>query len=499
MTIKTVSVLAAVALAFGLPAEAAPSHDDRVRTQEGWVRGTVTAEHRSFQGIPYAAPPIRWRAPRPADPWQGERDATQPRQACAQIGREGLIGGEDCLFVNVTTPRTITGPLPVMVFVHGGGLVNGWGAAYDPKRMVKQNAIVVTFNYRLGALGFLKHPALDDPYAGNFGLADQQAALRWVRKNIAAFGGDQRNVTLWGQSGGGVSVCSQLASPSARGLFDKAIVQSAPCGNDVLDRQTATDRGRAFATDVGCETDTERCLRDTPVERLIRPADSEQTFKAHRRAADKPWMPVAGTTLLPLQPLTALKFGTAADVPLLHGGTKHEMRAHVSVSYPTLTATNYPETVQQLFGPEADRILAEYPVTAYETPGSALGTMLTDYGAMVGACTQLPAIDAATRGAPVYAFEYAQPSHQYPELGAYHGTDLEYLIDRMPPSFTEEQNAFAERLIGYWTSFARTGAPGPRWPEYRRGSATVMSLAIDDTGPVDLAGEHRCGFWRSVR
>ncbi|MFC0108561.1 carboxylesterase/lipase family protein [Kibdelosporangium aridum] len=499
MTLRTLTILAALAVGLSGGTAVASEVDTRVQTSDGWLQGTATADHRSFQGIPYAAPPVgdlRFRAPRPAQPWQGVRDATKPGQRCTQSDGVGVVGGEDCLFLNVTTPRAASGRLPVLVFVHGGGLVTGLGSAWNPQRMVGHDAIVVTLNYRLGAFGFLHHPSLHDPYAGNFGLADQQAALRWVRQNIAAFGGDSRNVTLWGQSGGGVSVCSQLAAPGARGLFDKAIVQSAPCGNSVLDRATATERGLDFAAFAGCAS--EDCLRNAPAERLVRHSDRAQTFRVHRHASDKPWMPVAGTPSLPLQPLTALRLGIAADVPLLHGGTKHEMRAHVAASYGP--DVDYPTVVQDMFGQDASRILAAYPASDYATPGLALATALTDYGAMVGACSQLPALDAATRGAPVYAFEFAQPSIRslpgFPPSAA-HGADMDYLLDFQPPSFTPEQQAFADRMIGHWVAFAKTG--DPQWPAYQRGTSTAQSLAIAATGPVDLATEHRCGFWRSVR
>ena len=523
MLITLVVATAFAAGLSGVSAVASGSDDgggSRVRISTGWLQGAAAAEYRSFQGIPYAAPPVdglRWRAPRPARSWQGVRDATQPGQPCVQLDGDSprqpppLAGSEDCLFLNVTTPREATGPLPVLVFVHGGGLINESGAAYDPRRIVEQNAIVVTLNYRLGALGFLQHPSLHDPFAGNFGLADQQAALRWVRRNIDAFGGDQHNVTLWGQSAGGATVCAQLAAPGARGLFDKAIVQSAPCGNAVLDRPTATSRGLGVAAEVGCSdpNEAERCLRGTPVAALVRQADHDQTFGLlHRRATGKPWMPVAGTAALPQQPLTALRQGTAADVPLIHGGTKDEMRAAVGAVYDfrgtPVSATEYPKIIHDLFDRDAERILAVYPAADYATPSVALATLLTDYGAMIGACSQLPAIDAATRGAPVYAYEYAQPSDRPPvgdfPLGALHSADLAYFLDRgSPPLLTPEKEAFADRLIGHWTDFARTGDPGPQWPAYGRGTATVLSLAIDETGPVDLAREHRCGFWSSIR
>jgi para-nitrobenzyl esterase len=429
------------------------------------------------------------------------------------------MGSEDCLYVNVTTPRTTTGKatgkLPVLVFVYGGGLISGSGAANDPKRIVDRGAVVVTFNYRLGALGFLRHPSLRDPYAGNFGLGDQQAALRWVRRNIAAFGGDDRNVTLWGQSGGGYSVCAQLAAPAARGLFDKAIVQSAPCGNPMMTEPVADRRGLALAADLGCtdEATAEECLRAKPVSDLVRPSDRDGLFvgELRRHRADVWWFPVAGTPALPLQPLTAIKLGTAAKVPLIHGGTRDEMRSRVGQSYDfpgrPVTAAEYPTIVTDLFGAEdARRILAVYPAADYASPSIALATLLGDDGGVTGTCSQLPAIDAAVRRAPVYAYEYAQPAGDFNgfPLGATHSADLRYLLDteyqggQPPAPFTPEERAFAERLIGYWTAFARTGNPGAHWPAYRRGSSTALSIAIAHTGPVNLAETHHCDLWQTV-
>jgi para-nitrobenzyl esterase len=509
----SVGILVAAATAA---APAAPGA--RVHTGAGWVEGAVTATHRSFLGIPYAAPPVgplRWRAPRAADRWDGVRDATRPGSPCAQLsGSAEPAGSEDCLYLNVTTPRDATGRLPVLVFLHGGGLISGAGAAYEPERIVDRGAVVVTVNYRLGALGFLRHPAMRDPYAGNFGLADQQAALRWVRNNIAAFGGDHRNVTLWGQSAGGFSVCAQLAAPGGRGLFDKAIVQSAPCGIPMMTEPAADRRGLDLAAALGCAdlATAEQCLRSQPIGALVRPSDRDGLFgEVRRHRADVWWFPVAGTPALPGQPLDEIRRGAAARVPLIHGGTRDEMRAHVGQAYDfpgrPVTVAEYPEIVTALFGrADAERILAAYPAAGFASPSIALATLLGDYGGVAGTCTQLPAIDAAVRHAPVYAYEYAQPAEPVGDfpLGAAHGTDLRYFLDSEhqggppPAPFTPPEQAFADRLIGYWTAFARTGSPGPDWPAYRRGTSAALSVAIAGTGPVDLAGAHRCGFWHTV-
>jgi para-nitrobenzyl esterase len=489
-----------------------------VRVADGQLRGTLTDGHRRFVGIPFAAPPVgplRWRSPQPEQPWTGVRDATAPSEPCPQSferepdGRPRVTGSEDCLYLNVDTPSPAGGPLPVMVFLHGGGFVGGQGAPYDPARLTDTGrVVVVTLNYRLGALGFLAHPSLSDPAAGNFGLADQQAALRWVRANIAAFGGDPANVTLWGESAGAFSVCAQLAAPGARGLFAKAIVQSGPCGNPVLRRAVAEQRGAATAASLGCpHPDTAAaCLRALPADRFVGIAD-DQVSRVHAAIAEVPWFPVAGTPLLPEQPIDAIHAGTAADVPLIHGGTADEMRPFVAGQYDLagrpLTPEQYPQVVAELFGPTASVVLQHYPRTAFSSPGLALATLLTDYGGQVGACRRLLVDQARTRRAVTYAYEFAEPGRQplggLPP-GAGHGDDVPYLFDShfpgyQPPARTPAQQELATRLVRYWTTFARTDTPGPDWPPADTGTMLIASGRI---GTIDLSAAHHCDFWRTV-
>lgn len=486
-----------------------------VRTTDGLVRGGVTGDHRVFQGIPFARPPVgalRLRAPRPAEPWRGVRDATTPGPGCAQVysyppgSPPTFSGSEDCLYLNIHVPREARGPLPVMVFLHGGGFTTGSGSAYDPRRVTRTGGvIVVTLNYRLGALGFLRHPSLHDPFAGNFGIADQQAALRWVRHNIAAFGGDAHNVTLWGESAGGFSVCAQLSSPLARGLFDKAIAQSAPCANDFVTRREADRRGHTAVTDLGCgrARDVAACLRDVPVRDIVQLwSDRLLVF---RDVADAPWFPVAGTAPIPLQPLPAMRLGLANDVPRIQGATRDEMRYHVALKYDGLgnpvTAKGYPQAVREMFGRDTRHVLGEYPRTDFDTPSIALATALTDEGRMVGTCAQMR-YDDATR-APLYTYEFAEPSGEmvngFP-LGAAHGADVPYFFDsywqKAPEPLRGAKKELADTMIRYWTNFARTGHPGNGWAPHRDGNA--LSLAVDRITPENVAREHKCRFWHTV-
>ncbi|WP_037361118.1 carboxylesterase/lipase family protein [Amycolatopsis orientalis] len=525
---RALRVAAAVCVALagsGCAASAAaspPPMSDLIKVRDGVLRGVLSAGHRTFSGIPFAAPPVgdrRWRAPEPVTPWRGVRNATKPGNRCAQLGqgsstRPATIGSEDCLYLNVTTPATDEhAHLPVMVWIPGGGFVSGAGSDYDPTRLaVAGHVVVVTINYRLGALGFLHDRALgDDAWTGNYGLADQQAALRWVRDNIGAFGGDAHNITAFGQSAGAFSVCAQLASPRARGLFDKAIVQSGPCGNSFVSEADAQDRGARVAARLGCAVaaDVGACLRAKPADDLVG-LDDDQAFSSTGRLRDMPWTPVAGTPALPVQPLDALRSATARGIPLIQGTTRDEMRPFVALDNDArgqpVTLARYPAILRQVFGADADRALAEYPAGRYPTPGLALATVLTDWGAKLGSCAAPPADTAAARHAPVYAYEFAQDDGQrigtFP-MGAAHGAELPYLFDgtfagprQAPPS-----PALSQTMISYWTSFARTGNPNsdaaPTWPRYRPGMP-MPSLSTDGARQVDFAMQHHCSFWQTV-
>ncbi|PXY31987.1 hypothetical protein BAY60_06615 [Prauserella muralis] len=480
-----------------------------VHTTGGDLRGHVEGDHVIWRGVPYAAPPVgelRFRAPRPPAGWEGIRDATAPAPACPQTyqhnGPPTYTGDEDCLYLNIWKPKGTTGPKPVLVFFHGGGFTGGDGSLYDPRRVTRQgDVIVVTVNYRLGALGFLRHPALHDPWAGNFGIADQQAALRWVRANIAWFGGARNNVTIWGESAGAFGVCAQLALPSSAGLFDKAINHSGPCGNDFLTLGVAERRGRVAAKDVGCQgRDVLACLRQVPAKRM-----SQLYWQDARllvtRIADLPWLPVAGTVAIPRQPIDAVPRGR--HVPMLLTTNQQEMRTYIverlRAGLGLVTEDEYPRLIHDYYGRAADQVLAEYPASTYPTPSDALAAVLSDDGRAVGACPQLEF--AAKAGGRTFAAEFTVPTGEapggFPE-GAAHGADMPYFLD---PSWgrgepmTDEEARYARRLIDHWTDFARTGNPG--WAPYRHGIGRQLTLQHEYD--VDLAAEHRCGFWDTVR
>jgi para-nitrobenzyl esterase len=497
------------------PADTAPPPDPGVvRIDAGWVRGTVADDHVTYSGIPYAAPPVgdrRWQPPDRPRPWRGIRDATAPSPYCPQGTQQGVLGQEDCLYLDVTVP-TGTGRgerRPVLVWLYGGGFGGGGAREFDGTRLATAgDAVVVTVNYRLGALGFLSAPALDAT-GGNYGLMDQAEALRWVRRNAARFGGDPGNVTLAGQSAGARSVCAHLASPGSRGLFDRAIMQSGACDNPVPTLAEAQAFGERATADLGCAdaADVAACLRDVAPERLLGVLGGVGFDQPNRRVADRPWNPVAGTPFLPRQPADALRDGSAARVPLLVGSMRDEMRSFVLRE--TVTADRYRTLVAETFGTAADAVLAAYPLGEYESPKVALATVLGDWGGSIGVCPVLRTAEAAAVRQPVFAYEFAEDSGLvlggFP-MGAFHGLDLSYLWDldmaQNPyPPLTPVQERLSATMIDYWTAFARSGDPNgpgrPHWPELGS-TGTVLGLTANEIAPTPSAADHRCDLWAGL-
>ncbi|KOV71856.1 MULTISPECIES: carboxylesterase/lipase family protein [unclassified Streptomyces] len=492
------------------PAPPAPDAATVVRTHHGLVRGVHRDGYRTFAGIPYAAPPVgilRWAPPAPAAAWSGTRDATRPASSCPQAAGEVPAGStdEDCLHLNVTTPDGggTAHPRPVVVWLHGGGFTTGAGSSYDAHRMaVRGDVVVVTVNYRLGALGFLAHSRLAG--SGTFGLADQQAALRWVRTEIGAFGGDAHNVTLAGESAGGYSVCAQLTSPAAAGLFDRAIVQSGPCTGrperpfapSSVPLPAARAAGADFAAKAGCGSahDVLTCLRHVKVSRLLAAQSADQ-------------QPANGTPLLPRDPAAAIADGHFHRVPVLIGHTRDEGNGWaagiIQAGHP-VTPETWPDVVSSFFPPgQARAIVREYPV--HRTDGGPV------FGAVIGdadfACPTARTGRLLAARVPVWRYEFAD-EHAPPltpgtppfPLGAPHASELPYLFDLggRPRDLTAAQHQLADTMIDYWTRFARGGDPnGPSSPHWPR--RAVLSLAPDHivatrTTPL----RHHCAFWNGL-
>ena len=502
----------------GAPVPMPPRGDPAlVHTDAGTLRGTVAPDYRLFAGIPYAAPPVgalRFAPPAPALGWQGEREATQPGPRCIQDPNadpeQGRNTAEDCLTLNVWTPPVSGERRAVMVWLHGGAFVGGSSGIYDSRWLASRGDIlVVTVNYRLGALGFLAHPALGPAGAvGNYGLADQQAALRWVRDNIAAFGGDPDKVTVAGESAGAMSVCDHLVAPGSAGLFRAAILMSAPCQAQA-DLATATRRSLDYAAGVGCTVPATAaaCLRGLPTDRLRKPV---WYFNI---GSDELTGPVTGTTVLPLDPLTAFVDGRSARVPVLIGTNRDEFTLFLALRYlregQRFTAGEYPRLLAETFGRSAGVVGSHYPVDRYGGVAQAYSAAVTD-GEF--ACVADRAADALTRTGPVYAYEFNDPGAPAPEVmrrlpfpvGASHSLELRYLFDvGGAPPLDPAQQALSETMIGYWSRFVSAGNPAtdgqPAWPALD-GAGMRMSLRPD--GSRMMAGfeqEHQCPFWAGLK
>ena len=517
------STLVVIALGLLAPAPLAAHgrHGPLVPTRSGWVEGERRDGAELFLGIPFAAPPVgdlRWRPPVPAPRWHGVRDATALPPACAQLASTNGPGSaeEDCLTLSVYRPVrrgfAALRPLPVLVWIHGGSALNGSGNQFDAAELAaKTGTIVVTLNYRLGVFGFLALPGLtaesSDGSSGNLGLLDQQAALRWVRRNARAFGGNPFDVTIAGQSAGGHSVCVHLASPTAAGLFQRAVIHSgafdvtagggAPC--DTAPLAEVEVAGTEFADGAGCSdaaTQVE-CLRAQSAEALLA---ASTAFTAR---------PPTGGALLPEPVLPAIAAGRWNRVPVLLGSTHDELQpaaALAGLGFP-MPAFLYPIAVFFVFGADASAVLAEYPAAAYPDPAFAFGALLTDGGVACPTHTLRTFLAQHTR---TYGFEFDDPNappgvQAGMPSGAYHTADVQYLFTYSPPqgAFTPEQEALSNQMMRWWAAFAKRGAPlergEPFWPRFDAASEQVMSLRPGGSALIDdFAADHHCDFWETL-
>jgi para-nitrobenzyl esterase len=503
-------------------------------TEDGVFRGVATSTMDQFLGIRYARAPLgdlRWRPPSRPEPANGIQDTTQFGNHCPQPASPfGLASAtEDCLFLNVFTPvqhspagqdgdRDHVGRLPVMFWIHGGALVVGESDDYNPQRLVEQGVVVVTINYRLGALGFLAHPALSAegadpdgdndvdhaPASGNYGIMDQQLALEWVKRNIAAFRGDPNNVTIFGESAGGLSTFSNLVSPSAKGLFDRAIVESGAYRLNLPSLATAEAQGTAFATAEGCTNQTAACLRSLTVGQIL--------------AKENPagYVTNVDGTVIPQSIDTALSSGEFNRVPVINGSNHDEWRLFVALTDVFAgiipTPTNYPQIVAATLGIP---VAATGPIVALYPPGTttlstelALGAVGTD---AIFACPAHFASALTAQFVPTFAYEFNDenapedflPFAGFP-YGAAHASELQYLFDLRAAFPTTPLNAdqqqLAANMVEYWTAFAANGNPNqpgtPNWPVFSVAETDMQSLVppAPET-EFNFAIDHRCAFW----
>lgn len=477
---RLVAMLALLAIAF--PAMALPSARPVVRTDAGAVAGATEAGIATFRGIPYAAPPVgdlRWREPQPATPWTGERDARRSGSACMQQPGASLEGGgdpgplsEDCLTLNVWTPAAGGGAKkPVMVWIHGGALVFGSGGLplYDGAALARRDAVVVTLNYRLGALGFFAHPALGERSAMNFGLLDQIAALQWVQRNIAAFGGDPGNVTIFGESAGAQSVLALYASPLARDLFHRGIAQSA-YGIPSHTRKKARESGIAVARAVGLPgaSATLAQLREVAPERFFGLRDPATNLAPGF---------IVGDAAMPRPILEAFQKKLQAPLPLVIGSNSNE--ATVAVAFGL-------DPAQLIERMRAARVLVQ-PLYPGVDDRDALGRYLIRDLVFTAFARRIAYLQSQRAPTWRYYFSHVPEGQQATAPGVAHGGEIAFVFGTagvcgcLPEPFTATDHALARRTGDYWVAFARSGDPNvagaPAWPADSVRRAQVLELA----------------------
>jgi para-nitrobenzyl esterase len=507
---------------------AADRTDVLARTEAGAVRGMQGDGLRAFLGVPYAAPPLgdlRWRSPQPVQPWEGVRDATRIGADCTQaIGRKAILGGgggfvvgdEDCLYLNVYAPAGDAEARPVMVYLPGGAFTIGSGANYDPSRLARsprgkpeddEGRVVVTVNYRLGALGWLAHPdfaADGEGVGGNWGLLDQQAALRWVQDNIAAFGGDPGDVTLFAESAGAWTACHLMTSPASEGLWSRVILQSGSClePGALWSADEVAQGGEAFAASVGCGGEREEvraCLRRTPASRLARAASTRQGLNGPGS-----WGPVYGDAAVPEAPPAAFVHGRFVKTPVIVGSNADEGRLFATE---VRDQDRYDKETVWMYGEHGPEVLARYPVE-----GEAFGlTMAKSFTDQKFACPAHALRTVLAAHVPVWGYEFADPdapiaapSWLFPyDMGAYHASELTYVFGTRwafadPAAFTPEQRQLSERMMRAWAGFGHDGFPTD-WPRAKADGSAVRVFApggdrVDDA----FAQRHDCDFWATT-
>lgn len=511
-----------------------------VTTADGPVEGITRNGVEQFLGLPFAAPPVgalRWMPPQPAKKWTVLRPAKAFGPTCAQVTTLGPFAGppnsnEDCLYLSVFTPDT-KAKLPVLVWIHGGGYFDGASNDYDASKLAAQGKlVVVTINYRLNLFGFLSHPALDaqgKPF-GNYGLMDMQAALKWVRANIAAFGGDAKNVTLGGQSAGAGAAAAHVISPGSTGLFHRAIFQSGGY-SPIAPLAAARERGIKFADAAGCKGSDAQialCLRALPAAKIAALSGTESATSAFVSG------PMIDGTIIPRQAIDAFNTGRFARMPIMMGTTRDEGNFTAGIAQyfkkdrSAITRKEFGDYVQRTYGGNAGP-----GGTPPAYPKDAVPALTKHYAGVVPhqnwaalhgdmlACRGLHVAGAIAKHAPLYMYRFddrTAPSY-FPKMagftpGAYHTGDIPYVFigyhggpDGLRVPMTQKQTSLSDKMIAAWANFAATGNPNGRgdapWPRWQADSTRPAYFLQDDAWKNTLtnaqfAAAHNCGFFNSI-
>lgn len=495
-----------------------------VETAAGKLAGARKAEIFSFKGIPFATPPVgplRWRPAQARPPWTGVRDATRFAPVCPQIVSQvevltgGMVGeqSEDCLYLNVWTPSCDARRRPVMVWIHGGAFAIGAGsqATYNGKHLAERDIVVVTINYRLGAFGFLDLRDASEgraPGAGAEGLGDQILALDWVKRSIAAFGGDPDNVTIFGESAGGMSVGALLASPQARGHFHKAIAQSG-AAHVGYDRERAARVARALLDAMGAEPQEADRLAAIPADEIIK---AQTTLLAAARSGHDPrklgalpFQPTIDGETLPVRPIEAIRDGVASRIPLLTGATREEWKLFTAADprLRLMSTRGLNDRVTRLAREAAPEMLAAY---ADGSPFERFNAIMTDKTFTV---PMVRLADAQSARAPVhvYRFDWRSPllggimgSCHALELGFVFGTHGQRLASAFFGSGSAAET-LANAMMDAWAAFARSGNPATNatgaWPRHDE-SRNVMIFGDGAPRIAHAPGDERLRVWDQI-
>jgi len=459
----------ALALAATSGAAFAQGSAPTVKIKQGVLAGAATADAVSYLGIPYAAPPVgelRWKLPAAGPSWTGARDATKPGASCEK-------DVEDCLYLNVTTPVGAKpgAKLPVMVWIHGGGFVIGtsmaaFGATHDGSEFAKKGVITVTLNYRLGHAGFFAHPAIDrEGHTANYGLADQVAALKWVKANIASFGGDPSNVTIFGESAGGISVLYLMLAPEAKGLFQKAIGESSFPRHNPYDMAKADGMGERAAKAAGVEGSdaaAAAALRALPLSKL--PYEGGFTERAQ---------PILDGKLITSGIAQGFAAGRQTKVPLIIGGNSNE----ASLFRPKA------EDFDKLPAPAQQAITAAYDPSHAGDKLKVMNEFITD--TYITEPDRNAARAAAKAGEPVwvYFFSFVPEKARATSQGAGHVNEVRFVWGGEKQKFLPEEVALSKAMNAYWAAFAKSGNPdsagGVAWPKFDAAKEASIEFGSD--------------------
>ncbi len=478
---------------------------ERVRTDAGTVEGTKTADGKIqvFKGIPYADPPVgalRWKEPQPVKRWDGVRKATDFSFHCVQgkvFGDMAITDSgpsEDCLYLNVWTPNLKPAKkLPVMVWIYGGGFQAGSASEgrQNGEFLAHRGIVVVSMNYRLGIFGFFSHPELtrESPHhaSGNYGLMDQAAALQWVRKNIAAFGGDPDNVTIFGESAGSFSVSALIASPTSKSLMHRAIGESGAFFGNTLRAQpvAVTEQdGQKFAEELGASS-LEK-LRALPAQQLLDAVMKGNPFR---------FGPNIDGYFFPATPAEIYAKGQQAHVSLLAGWNRDEGSYQQFFGKDAPTKENYVAKVHEHFGDQAPEILKLFPAETDKQMKQSAGRLSTADFIGFGTWRWIE-MQRKTGDAPVYRYQFDQalpvPADSTSVNMAYHSAEIEFVfgtLDSKKLQWRPEDYKLSEQIGSYWTNFAKTGDPNgeglPKWPEYKPDEFQVMHLSSTSQAKPD--------------